>query len=1103
MPLSRLILLPFVLAFAATSLHAAEPIKIAVAGDPSLANLVDAVTASLSTNNDLAVLERADLDKLGAEATLQAATTTGDLSTVSIIPADGLILLRSTGTSGAGVFARLIAVQPGVVLREVALPDDPAARPKTIATEFAPYWPKLAALHHGTITALSLLGLRFEVDSPTRRPLERQFNILLASRLSAEADCVVLERWRLNDAAFEKSLQNGHVSAFWTGSSLIDGSLQERDGKIVATLRLRPPKSDGVTITDQDTPDHLSDLVDRLADKIRQRPAALKTWKPADEAARYAKLGQWCLDNQLFEEGAGALESALALGDTSRTTHMFQVKAYALEAFPDDLRVIYPSVDNFRIAKLDPATLPLRVAAACHAAELAREYLKANATFQPGPKWDPEDPVDLSVKTLNTCLRILCFAYENDFPPAHPDDFATLRHAIQPLIADLTTKLTPAPPSMQREAFLHYRAYYAGLWNDKPEDALALYRQVLKGPDSASAREQLFPPSHREPYLDVPDGVPQPAAPSWINRQSPWIAAWDGRTPSQMRDLWHTFIQQLAASPDLLDQCDAMKFEVCSDQTEAARDAVSVRFIDFVQKHPEMLSGPQREEFCEGTLALLDGLNQKTTADLRLTIVQFVTDLMHRHAVLTDGWIQAMTTYVYGPHDDENAPKILAAVNDYEDWYRKQPSPDWRMLRTLDFVRTEIYRSKPALVPNTPPPANPITITKFWRPDHPPDVRSGDSRYWVDTRTFALQGRTAWVLTFDHPGKIIGFDTSTLQTTQTVPIPPDLVPRQHTSRAHHRFLEATPDGLALGAESMALVYSRGNSQWTKLDVPPTCYKPRWTGNQLYLLYDAERGSGTTPGFASDPVAAGSGLIGVSLPGGACQDLISSRRIPPQNPLDGQPLGEPIDLWATGTKLNLSFYRQPVYSSTIGKSDWTPLPAPAPVSRGKVTSAGYLVEENLKGNHYGKLVLYDKSSGTVLLSDEGKAEWPFPANAGFDMEHAMLFSCPVLRGHDLCIFTLLQAGPSSAGQPTLIYFAEGQPNYLCIPLSFDYSEVNDPVLNKFRELATSFDSIHPTDGGVLIPEPNYRGYWLLPWADIDAWLAKATAKVTVGPIQEAK
>ncbi|MEI9997781.1 MAG: hypothetical protein WDO13_00690 [Verrucomicrobiota bacterium] len=140
---------------------------------------------------------------------------------------------------------------------------------------------------------------------PERRGLERQFNILLASRLSAEPEGIVLERWRLNDAVFEKSLEAQRVAPFWTGSTLIDGSLQERDGVIVARLRLRSPKSAEVTLSDQDTPENLSDLVGRLADKIRQRPVGAVAWKPGRRSGPLCRAGKMVPGQQAFRRGRG------------------------------------------------------------------------------------------------------------------------------------------------------------------------------------------------------------------------------------------------------------------------------------------------------------------------------------------------------------------------------------------------------------------------------------------------------------------------------------------------------------------------------------------------------------------------------------------------------------------------------------------------------------------------------------------------------------------------------------------------------------------------------------------------------------------------------
>ena len=123
---------------------------------------------------------------------------------------------------------------------------------------------------------------------------------------------------------------------------------------------MRPPQGPGVSISDQATPENLPALVERLAGKIRDHPRVQITWKPADEADHFTVLGKWCLDNGLAAEGAEAIESALALGDSSRTTHMLQVKAYAMRAYPENLRWIIPRGDYYLASAIAPDSLAPR-----------------------------------------------------------------------------------------------------------------------------------------------------------------------------------------------------------------------------------------------------------------------------------------------------------------------------------------------------------------------------------------------------------------------------------------------------------------------------------------------------------------------------------------------------------------------------------------------------------------------------------------------------------------------------------------------------------------------------------------------------------------------
>jgi len=390
----------------AISLHApAQAVRVAVAGDSSLANLIDATTAELSKRPDINLLERADLEKLGQEKEIQSVLDAKDFSPVRLLPADGLVLLRAVTMDGkTSVFSRLVAVQPGVILREVALPDnaDALTQAQALAREFAPYWSKLAAIRKGRIETLSLLGLRFEVDSPGTRDMERSINMLLASRLSAEPNTLVLERWRLNDAVFEKSLVPQQPAPFWTGSSLIDGSMKgQNDMKgendlLEVTLRVRSPQGTEISVSDRDTAGNLPALVERLVVRIRGHPASQGVWKPLDEAAHYVHLGNWCLDNRLYEEGEEACASALALGDNTRATHMLQVKACTMQAYPDDFRYQTHLGPDYNSRLIVADSIPGRVSAAMEASRQARIYMMANQNFS-SPTWTMEDPEDLGL----------------------------------------------------------------------------------------------------------------------------------------------------------------------------------------------------------------------------------------------------------------------------------------------------------------------------------------------------------------------------------------------------------------------------------------------------------------------------------------------------------------------------------------------------------------------------------------------------------------------------------------------------------------------------------------------------------------------------------
>jgi hypothetical protein len=1079
----------------------AQAVRIAVSGDASLANLVDVTAGALSDVPNLVVLDRADLDKLGQEVQLQAALTSWNFAGLHVLPADGLILLRAAGSDGkTGVFARLVAVEPGVVLREIALPDgaDPTAQAQAIATGFAPYWAKLASIRKGGVDAQSLLGLRFEVDSPKTRDWERSLNLLLASRLSAEPDVLVLERWRLNDAVFEKTLAPQAPAAFWTGSSLIDGSMRLRDGRIEVVVRVRSPHGPEISISDQDMPENLPALAGRLAEKIRNHPLSPTAWSPSSEARHYAELAAWSLDNRLYDEGVSAVESALALGDTSRTTRMLQVKAYAMAAYLDDLRVLNSGYNN-RLIPITWDSLPQRLPAATRAASLTRDYIRTNREFS-SPVWTLEDPRDLAVPVLNNCLRVLRGAYENGFQRNQPDEVADLRHELQKLIPE-TEELLRANPSRQLSFFFSERNQYAGLWHETPEETLAFYRERLQAPDGEGIREDLFYGT-REPYLDGGGAL---VWPSGLTRQAPWIVAWDGRSDDELKATWRNFLKELAASPDPVAQADALKFEFYSDQTVDGCNGVLHRIVALLKQHPETLSGLRGDQFAAGySNCLTWASDRRANAADWYDLLDFSTGLLKQHAALPADWIFEMTNLIAWNMPADKASSLLTALLAYEKEYATQPFPNPQIQEALARARQAVYSRKPELAPATAS-ADALTVHQLWLGQIGTWDHQGPQPVNVDTRTLMTAEGKLWFVTVSPPHKVFCVDPATLQAVATYPIPPTLDPPHSNIRAHHRYLEVTPQWLVVALAGQVLLCSRPDGQWHALDVPPSTYKPRWIDDELYLLYDAEYGDRLNQLNANGASSIGSGLIRVSLPDGKIENLISSRRVPPQSALDGKPMGMPMDLWMTAAGLGLALEGGTpvfqVYTTPTGKNDWASLLTDTRPCRLKATPEGALIGSRMTMRTFQKLTLVNGQGSQVLLANPDDNEtdtlpkplWNFPDEWRSTPPGERSSISPVMRGDDLCVCHSAMGDAGEGEDACLYYFAHGQSGGIKIPLAFDVASIEKPgVAAHVRHLNLDFQALTATSYGLVIAGTLFHGFWVIPWTDIDAYRAKAAA-----------
>ena len=109
-----LVLLPF----SGLSAEQRKPV-IAVIGEPGLRDQSALMTAVLSGENAVTLVEREEMERILDEQKWDAAglTRTHAMQLGQLLRADGLLLMRSSpGLPAGGIELRLVSVRPGIVL---------------------------------------------------------------------------------------------------------------------------------------------------------------------------------------------------------------------------------------------------------------------------------------------------------------------------------------------------------------------------------------------------------------------------------------------------------------------------------------------------------------------------------------------------------------------------------------------------------------------------------------------------------------------------------------------------------------------------------------------------------------------------------------------------------------------------------------------------------------------------------------------------------------------------------------------------------------------------------------------------------------------------
>ena len=289
-----------------------------IADEPNVA-LGDMLTAHLSAEPLLEIVERQELERILAEQRLTrqfAASALNYAQVAELLRADALLLIQARRVAGSQVVeSRLIRVDPGLVLDTIYAPA-PIAKPIEWSQSMSQRIKGLTAkVVRPDAIALSFLNIRAAVSTRESRGLDRTLAVLLNDRLAHQPQYLLLERAAMDQLTFET---NGR---FWTGSYLVDGTVEpalDGSGTFSLSIRLQPTRQgEALTFAIAGRRTDPAAAVDHLLTQMNARlgGSQVPTRRDlADEARRYHEESSWALAAEQPGVAQGAAEAAWALG---------------------------------------------------------------------------------------------------------------------------------------------------------------------------------------------------------------------------------------------------------------------------------------------------------------------------------------------------------------------------------------------------------------------------------------------------------------------------------------------------------------------------------------------------------------------------------------------------------------------------------------------------------------------------------------------------------------------------------------------------------------------------------------------------------------------
>ena len=578
------------------------PARLAIISETSAAvAAVDLLTVELSHVPQIQLFERTQIEKVYREQGLSAANK-NLLTLGQVLGADGLLLLTPV-TEGTNQFmqVRLVAVKPGVVVDAVRSDwpvEDVSVWTRWLAGHFAVIFPKLSVPAEEAIP-ISVVNLRSTIRSTEAQETERQLTFLAAEHLTRERDLFVLERRRMDLLSDEKEKQAMGESAFWKGSYLLEGVI-DRDGysKEIATLhaRLVPPNGGRPTELFVSGPRRKpGEMAEALTGKVMEalkRSAGSVAWQPDAEAAKFYEEAKWALKWGMIPEAQAAAEASWALGKQDMDAAIVRIKAQAGAALPDTggyfgggltdvqgrsekfveyqkrVRAASPNGVVFQLKgrQINYVTVgklpdPRRIEPAFRALALYEQFSQGLTAeeIMPNSAW-----YGLGIESLEAASKVLQhFHFARKPEQTVPAELGELRAMARtvaawlsqaPLVRDsywvgdrIVTHDVLAHSIREGQNIFRCQLNYGCFWQERPEDCVGLYRELMTSPVFAYLHHELwFRPLER-----------------------PRLVAWNSPDAARIPRVWQDFREELGRTTNVITRIEGKFLELADAGTIA------------------------------------------------------------------------------------------------------------------------------------------------------------------------------------------------------------------------------------------------------------------------------------------------------------------------------------------------------------------------------------------------------------------------------------------------------------------------------------------------------------------------------------------------------